>query len=242
MNRSVLAYLSMSIVCLSAWLPGEARADVPVVRITYPAGGYSSERVLEVKGWVRGDVDEAHLVVNGSERPLQLPAPNPDDTMPFSVTLLVAPGYNTIVVEATNDDGTGRDTVSFFANVPSLNLSVVLTWDTPGTDVDLHVIDPTGEECDYTHKETQAGGRLDVDDTDGYGPEIFTLANALEGTYKIVVKYFSDHGFAQTLATVEVILYEGTPAEKRYRFETMLTRTGSTYEVGEFQVSPVQQP
>ena len=238
MNRAILAWLMIG--WLGACLPGVAQAGVPEVRITHPAGGYTSQRVLQVDGWVRGEVGGAHLVVNGSERPLQLPAPDEDGTMPFSVTLLVAPGYNTILVEATNDHGTGRDVVSFFANVPSLNLSVVLTWDTPGTDVDLHVIDPSGEECDYTHKQTAAGGRLDVDDTDGYGPEIFTLANALEGTYKIVVKYFSDHGFAQTLATVDVILYEGTAAEKRYRFETMLTRTGSTYEVGEFRVSPVQ--
>ncbi len=215
-----------------------ARADAPVVHIERPVGGYTSTRVLTIEGWIEGDPERAVLIVNGSERPLQMKPPEEDGGRPFSVSLLIPPGANTVVVEAENREGRGRDSVTFFANVPPLNLSVVLSWDTDGTDVDLHVIDPSGEECDYTNKETEAGGRLDVDDTDGFGPEIFTLANALAGTYRIFVHYFSDNGYPQTLATVDVILYEGTSAEKRYRYQAMLTRTGSRYEVGEFQVTP----
>ncbi|CAF4270400.1 unnamed protein product, partial [Rotaria sordida] len=33
-------------------------------------------------------------------------------------------------------------------------LRIVMVWDTNDTDVDLHVIEPTGEECYYSHKNT----------------------------------------------------------------------------------------
>ena len=38
--------------------------------------------------------------------------------------------------------------------------NVVLTWDEIGTDLDLHVIDPNGEEIYYSHQSSASGGRL----------------------------------------------------------------------------------
>jgi uncharacterized protein YfaP (DUF2135 family) len=143
-----------------------------------------------------------------------------------------------MVLATTNKGRTVKDVVSFYAKVPRIDLSVVLSWDTDGTDLDLHVTDPAGEECFYRHKETVAGGRLDVDDTDGFGPEVFTLANAIEGEYLVRVKYFSSHGHAQSLASVDVIMYEGTESERRQRFDVMLTRTHEIYELGRFLVKP----
>jgi len=52
-----------------------------------------------------------------------------------------------------------------------LDLLVALSWNTDGTDVDMHVIEPTGEECYYQHRDTKIGGPLSQDVTQGYGPE-----------------------------------------------------------------------
>ncbi|CAF2882206.1 unnamed protein product, partial [Rotaria sp. Silwood2] len=41
-----------------------------------------------------------------------------------------------------------------------VDLRIVMIWDTNDTDVDLHVIEPTGEECYYSHKNTAIGGMI----------------------------------------------------------------------------------
>mgnify|MGYP001221742422 CR=1 FL=1 len=212
-------------------------AQKPVVELTKPTGGYTSSRVLFVEGRIQNAPSIATLVFNGTVRPLQL-SPLGNGSASFRAALLSPPGQNTVIVEASNRFGKGRASASFYAKVPPLNLSVVLSWDTNGTDLDLHVRDPSGEECYYGHSQTRAGGKLDVDDTDGYGPEVFTLANALEGEYIVSVKYYSDNGYPQTLASVDVIVYEGTSREERHHFDVMLTRTGNSVELGRFRIQP----
>jgi tetratricopeptide (TPR) repeat protein len=51
-------------------------------------------------------------------------------------------------------------------------LRVTLAWETDANDVDLHVVDPDGEECFYSHKSTRAGLELYEDITQGLGPEV----------------------------------------------------------------------
>jgi uncharacterized protein YfaP (DUF2135 family) len=208
---------------------------VPVVAIHKPPGGWSTNRIVEVKGEVSDQsVNRATMVVNGYERWIDVRAGK------FSATIVVSKGSNSLEVVAANQAGVGRDSVSFFSDVPPVDMQVILAWDTNGTDVDLHVTDPSGEECYYGHRVTKAGGKLDVDDTDGYGPEVFTLANALSGKYKITVKYFSSHGHAQTECQAQVVLFEGTNRERRVDFSKMLTKTGDVEEVGTFQIEGAQ--
>ncbi len=228
--------LLLSVIVIASFTVGfDATAAAPAIEIETPSGGFTTSRVVKITGWIRG-VGQAMLVVNGSERPLQVSG-DMQSRRSFAATILIPPGQNTIVVSGKTKKGKLlRDSVSFFARVPRLDLSVVLSWDTDGTDLDMHVSDPNGEECYYGHKQTEAGGRLDVDDTDGYGPEVFTLANALEGEYTVKVKYYSSNGHAQSLAVVDVLMYEGTDAERRERFEIMLTRTNETYVVGRFKL------
>jgi len=100
----------------------------------------------------------------------------------------------------------------------SSDIRVILTWEGgPLTDVDLHITDPNDEECYYGNMTTSIGGELDVDDTDGYGPENFRLARgeAISGSYQIEVNYYSDEGTPgePILATVKVYLNEGRPEE-----------------------------
>jgi uncharacterized protein YfaP (DUF2135 family) len=218
-----------TLVTLAAWalLLGAA----PTVDIEEPAGGWSSARIVEVKGSVSDPaVTRAVLVVNGFERWLDVRGGR------FQATLVVSAGANSLEVVAQNADGEGRDAVHVVSDVPPVDLQVVLSWDTDGTDVDLHVTDPDGEECFYGHRQTAAGGKLDVDDTDGYGPEVFTLANAKSGRYTVEVKYYSSNDHPQTALRVQVIMFEGTDREKRLSFQKILTKTGDKVEVGVFEL------
>jgi len=69
--------------------------------------------------------------------------------------------------------------------------TVVLTWDTPDTDVDLHTWDAGGTETWFLAMETTAG-TLDIDNISGYGPETFTGTQS--GKYTVRVNMFSMHG------------------------------------------------
>ena len=70
-------------------------------------------------------------------------------------------------------------------------LRVTLAWETDANDVDLHVVDPRGEECYYEHKSTAAGLQLYEDITQGLGPEVVRAEKLEKGTYHIGVNYFA---------------------------------------------------
>jgi hypothetical protein len=74
-------------------------------------------------------------------------------------------------------------------NLP-LDLRAVLSWDADNTDIDLHVIDPNGEEAYYGHQLTYQGGRMSRDFTGGYGPEEFSLKRAKPGTYTVRAEFY----------------------------------------------------
>jgi tetratricopeptide (TPR) repeat protein len=70
-------------------------------------------------------------------------------------------------------------------------LRVTLAWETDANDVDLHVVDPAGEECYYAHDTTRSGLRLYEDITQGLGPEVIRTGAMKSGTYHIGVRYFA---------------------------------------------------
>ena len=99
--------------------------------------------------------------------------------------------------------------VSAEVPVKSADLVVMITWNTDGTDVDLHVIEPSGEECYYKNRETRSGGQLTQDVTQGYGPEMYVLASAPRGKYQIRAHYFaSDRNRASARTKVQALIIE----------------------------------
>jgi len=101
-------------------------------------------------------------------------------------------------------------------DVAGSDLVVTMQWNTDRTDVDLHVVEPSGEECYYQHARTESGGRITRDVTQGFGPEMYTLKNASHGKYRIKVKYFGSDANRTTARTkVYVMVYQnfGTPRE-----------------------------
>ncbi len=92
-----------------------------------------------------------------------------------------------------------------------------ITWNTDNTDVDLHVIEPSGEECFFGHRQTRIGGSLTRDVTQGYGPEMYVLASAPHGDYQISAHYFaSDANRTSARTKVYARTFEnwGTPDER----------------------------
>lgn len=85
---------------------------------------------------------------------------------------------------------------------------VILNWNQMNTDIDLHVIEPTGEECYYSHTSTEIGAKFSKDFTQGYGPEQYLLRNAVKGKYRIKTNYFGETKLTQNgPATVLVEIY-----------------------------------
>ncbi|MDP3276641.1 MAG: hypothetical protein Q8Q09_15695 [Deltaproteobacteria bacterium] len=73
------------------------------------------------------------------------------------------------------------------------DILVMIAWSTDNTDIDLHVVDPNGEECYYGHRNTRIGGFLTQDITTGYGPEMFVQPNASPGNYRVFAHFFGSN-------------------------------------------------
>jgi Flp pilus assembly protein TadD len=70
-------------------------------------------------------------------------------------------------------------------------LRITLAWETDANDVDLHVVDPKGEECFYGNRQNASGLTLYEDITQGLGPEVIRTSRADRGTYHVGVRYFA---------------------------------------------------
>ncbi len=81
-------------------------------------------------------------------------------------------------------------------NLASDEMRIVLTWSDMPQDLDSHLFTPyctADEHISYYHKEDIKGNSLDVDVTNGYGPETVTITNLQRaGLYKYYVADFTD--------------------------------------------------
>ncbi len=80
-----------------------------------------------------------------------------------------------------------------FLRVLDTDLRIVMSWDADSTDIDMHVVEPSGEEVFYGHQRSQAGGLISHDVTTGYGPEEFLHKVAPKGKYEVSTNYFASH-------------------------------------------------
>jgi hypothetical protein len=105
-----------------------------------------------------------------------------------------------------------RDVVGF----AEADLVVTLAWSTDETDVDLHVVDPAGEDCHYRHRLTRAGAWITSDVTRGFGPEMVVLPKRAPGAHVVRLVYFrSDDRRLSLRSDAVVTLHEdwGRPTE-----------------------------
>jgi Ca-activated chloride channel homolog len=120
-----------------------------------------------------------------------------------------------------------------------VGLRVVLGWNANDVDIDLWVRDPAGEWAYYSQKQTNTGGQMSDDFTEGYGPETFTIARPLPGTYTVFAHYFANH--EQKLAAPITVYLEfqtpfGAGAAKTTATVRRLEAGKEHIEIGRFTV------
>jgi len=116
-----------------------------------------------------------------------------------------------------------------------VDIRIVIAWNTDNSDIDLWVTDPRKEKCYYQHTETEIGGKISEDITDGYGPEEFCLKKAWKGTYTIEANLYGDS--RQTLGgpiTIKAELFTdfGRPTQKREIVNFRVTTNKDVVKIG----------
>lgn len=90
------------------------------------------------------------------------------------------------------------------------SLRFVLTWETGGSDVDLHVRDALGSHAYYDNRALRSGGVLYYDVTEGWGPEVFTLLGEPTGyPYNLQVHYYARGPNGYGMGKVEIVEHDG---------------------------------
>ena len=105
-----------------------------------------------------------------------------------------------------------------YLNSMPVAIRIILNWNQMDTDIDLHVIEPTNEECYYGHRDTEIGARFSKDFTQGYGPEQYLLRNAVKGKYIIKSNYYGESTLTEngpTTVMVEVYTSKNGVTERK---------------------------
>jgi len=151
------------------------------------ANGY---RHLALMLWREGRVEEAARVLESATR----------QTFPGwygNVERVIREELGYVYRAWMKKDPARRDEIARRANEHGVDLDrtdamrITLAWETDANDVDLHVVDPSGEECYYSHKGTRSGLVLYEDITQGLGPEVVRTNKLDTGTYHVGVRYFA---------------------------------------------------
>ncbi|MDR0674366.1 MAG: DUF2135 domain-containing protein [Zoogloeaceae bacterium] len=217
---------------VGGWRQGNA--DAPYTqRINYPTVTPGLDARTPRENQIRGRIKKygkgkvATLIVDGLAMPVRM-----DETGAFSRPFSFGVGSSS--VEARY--GEERHRVQFYqtaAGQPEARLRVLLSWDSDGTDLDLHVVTPSGEHAWYGERVIR-GGVIDIDVTTGYGPEIFSSSAPEKGLYQIYINYYGggrgrereDDGEAEennviciiTTARLAIVYDESAASERRQEF------------------------
>jgi tetratricopeptide (TPR) repeat protein len=196
---------------------------VPVA-ITEPKDGQifdvSQSNIIKVRGTV-GDpsVKKAQMILNGRPKDIVVKDGR------FSQEVAITQEKNTVAVEVEDQDGVSTSELVGFGtmNIKPKDIMVILTWDKPNADFDLHVYGPLGGHTYYKspniYESTDAipGGQLEQDAKSNYGPEVFTMEHAEKGVYTIKSNYYYSGGDGDADATVTIVLYGDNPARRIVR-------------------------
>lgn len=120
-----------------------------------------------------------------------------------------------------------------FVQAVNTDLRLVLSWDADATDIDLHVVEPTGEEVCYSHKLSSSGGLVSNDFTQGYGPEEYVVRRAISGSYRIRVRYYGSQSqrlLGPVTVRVDIFTHFNRPGQQK---RTVLLRLEDKKEMAD---------
>ncbi len=137
------------------------------------------------------------------------------DTLTIVVTLDQRLPDTAITVSYTVADGGEFGAASMTRlqplSVGTGEVQVSVTWD-DSSDVDLHVVDPNGDEIYFGDAQSPSGGKLDLDSNaacgiDGKNQENITWSSAPRGEYIVRVDYWSSCMVPETnyVVTVQIV-------------------------------------
>jgi uncharacterized protein YfaP (DUF2135 family) len=217
------------------WRYSEGEAAGFRQEVNYPASSVNASghaAAALIKGAIANAQNgtPAKLVVNGVAMPLSF-----DERGDFQRPYSFGAGSNSVEVRSPH----GRKRVQFYdayAARPQARLRVVLSWDSNGTDLDLHVVAPDGVHVFYGNRVGANGGALDVDVTTGYGPEIYAHPAPPTGVYHVFVNFYGSgpDGQEVTTAQVAIVTQEGTVSEKRQIVQVPMRKPGELTLVKSF--------
>ena len=167
-----------------------------------------TDRIVNITGKIANPSLTTALLIldNDSEHSIEMNLNNGNFSQAVVLNGSTAEVSHTVYVIAVSGGLTAEDTMTFTSLVPIMSLHCTLTWDTSGTDVDFWITDPNKEKCYYAHRQTASGLALDVDDTDGYGPENITSTSVIPGDYIVQVHYYNDHDDENAIGTNCVVV------------------------------------
>ena len=172
---------------------GDPQPPLPVFDISYPYNQqHFSDNVIYLEAEVELDNgnpftgNTAIITLNGLDYEIDVYYGY------IYVDISIAAGENTIQLRAnsTNGDTGVSDVITVYGDFTAPEIEVVLWWNTPTSDLDLHAWNPAGDHCYYLNMNIPDGS-LDIDDVDGYGPETFAVPTANVGIYEIQVNCYS---------------------------------------------------
>ncbi|MDR2450258.1 MAG: DUF2135 domain-containing protein [Candidatus Accumulibacter sp.] len=221
----------------------QGNAETPFTQaVYYPASTPGIEANVPESAQIRGRIQSrakvATLIVNGNAMPVRL-----YEGGAFARPYSFGQGSNGVEVRA---DGQ-RLRAQFHqrqGGQAQARLRVILSWDTDGTDLDLHVITPGGQHAWYGGRVIR-GGAIDIDVTTGFGPEIFASSAPEKGLYQIFINYFGGGDYGRqgeeeasakrlTTARLTIVTEEGSAGEKRQEFTVPMRFAGELIQVCQF--------
>lgn len=266
MSRLHLSMLSLLWASAAGLATGQT---IPSAVVQRPAGGWTHNGLIETSqnlsyaypnnlidrgGQRHRTLIEGHLQLAGKTQRLPMLVAN-GNAMPlytdaagrYARPYAFGPGSNGVEVR----DAAGRSIkrVQFFeANrqTTTARVRIIMSWDDPQAELDLHVITPDGQHAFFDHPVLTNGGGLDVDSVDGAGPEMFSMTAPQAGAYHVYVNYwgnFGDSGYHfdestrqrdVITATITLVFDENTLAERRETFRVPMRKIGDLNLVRSF--------
>ncbi len=168
-------------------------------------------------------------------------------------------GTYKIELKVYDDQGAascGEPAIITIAAIPDHDVHVQLVWDTPsdadqtdtfGTDLDLHYMHPNAPAWNTApwdifwrnpgadwgvQGDSSDDPSLDIDDTDGAGPENVNQSNLENLQYQVGVYYYSDNNLGASYATVRIYIRGQLAIQIENKY---MPRTGSFWKVAAIQ-------